>query len=49
MVSSFLHILIVTPVLFAWLHARQARLVPPAPMPAKSARPRGNLAQQFAQ
>ena len=33
MVSSFLHILIVTPVLFAWLHERELKL----PSPAKTA------------
>ena len=45
MVSSFLHILIVTPVLFAWLHARELKLEPTGPAPAalepKSGNPPG--------
>ena len=36
MISSFLHILIVTPVLFAWLHARELKLEPPGGAPADS-------------
>ena len=32
MVSSFLHILIVTPVLFAWLREREMKLTTPARM-----------------
>jgi Cu(I)/Ag(I) efflux system membrane protein CusA/SilA len=36
MISSFLHILIVTPVLFAWLHARELKLKPPRRAPADS-------------
>jgi Cu(I)/Ag(I) efflux system membrane protein CusA/SilA len=35
MISSFLHILIVTPVLFAWLHRREAGLVPSVTVPAR--------------
>ena len=35
MISSFLHILIVTPVLFAWLHQREARLAPSVTVPAR--------------
>ena len=34
MISSFLHILIVTPVLFAWLRQREARLAPRLRTPA---------------
>ena len=37
MISSFLHILIVTPVLFAWLHGREARLTPSVAVPPKPA------------
>lgn len=36
MISSFLHVLIVTPVLFAWLHEREARSVPSVTVPAGS-------------
>ena len=35
MISSFLHILIVTPVLFAWLRERELRLAPARPVRAE--------------
>ena len=37
MVSSFFHILIVTPILFAWLHHHEARPAPPVVVPARGA------------
>jgi Cu(I)/Ag(I) efflux system membrane protein CusA/SilA len=48
MVSSFLHILIVTPVLFAWLHQRETPQAPSAPMAARSPVPFRKLEEQFA-
>ena len=48
MISSFLHILIVTPVLFAWLHRREARLVPSVTFPARPAVLIPDLEEQLA-
>ncbi len=47
MVSSFLHILIVTPVLFAWLRERELKLKPAAPA-AHPRPPRPVLAETVA-
>jgi len=48
MISSFLHILIVTPVLFAWLHQREARLAPSVTVPARPAVLIPDLEEQLA-